>query len=268
MQPLLARQCGHLNGQPTYELVFGHRRLRASRLAGLQAVPVMVRALSDAQAARLQAIENLQREDLDPIEEAQGFADYRKQHKLSVDDIADQIGLSRTSVYNQLKLVSLCAEGKRLVSARLLDKELGTQVARLGAASVQTSALQALYKGAELESITEKTPALSYRQGLQLLAKFGDKAEASTTPEKAPKQAKTGPAEPALDVAVLRVEQSRALQAAQRGYDHCMQAMKTAATEPEKNRYLETSHAIGDAINLMRNCMYMTGSHTQKDTAK
>lgn len=125
LQPVLVRPSStQLHG---WELVFGHRRLRAAQAAGLETVPAMVRKLSYEQAAQMQAVENLQREDLTAIEEAQGYAAYIAAHGVSKDELAQRIGKSRTHVYNRLKL----AELDDTVAQALIDGRIQTEVATL-----------------------------------------------------------------------------------------------------------------------------------------
>jgi ParB/RepB/Spo0J family partition protein len=120
-------------GQPqdTYQIVFGHRRVRAARLAGLDRIPAIVRALSDAHAAQLQAIENLQREDLDPLDEAEGYQAYLRAHGITKQQLADEIGKSRTHVYNRLKLATLGEDGRTALREGRIDAEVATLIARV-----------------------------------------------------------------------------------------------------------------------------------------
>jgi len=118
LQPLLVRPLGP--GKPdTYEIVAGERRWRASRLAGLTEVPVMIRSLSAQETLTAALIENLQREDLNPLEEALGLQALKEEFGLSQDDIAQKLGKSRSAIANSLRLLSLpesmrplLAEGK------------------------------------------------------------------------------------------------------------------------------------------------------------
>jgi ParB/RepB/Spo0J family partition protein len=181
MQALLVRPV-LIDGAVMYEIVFGHRRYRAAGMAGLPEVPVMVRTLTDAQVRRYQAIENLQREDLNPIEEAQGFADYCRTEKISKQKLADFIGVSRTTVYNQLKLLELCAEGQDLVQRGVLGTELAVQVARVGAAEAQAPVLKRIFYGADLATATTETKAMSLRQGITLLESIENPKKPGTIP--------------------------------------------------------------------------------------
>ncbi len=103
LQPLLVRPM--IGGG--YQLVAGERRWRASRIAGLTQVPVVIKELSDTEAAVISLIENLQREDLNPVEEAFGFASLMKDFNLTQEEAAQRVGKSRPAVANALRLLKL-----------------------------------------------------------------------------------------------------------------------------------------------------------------
>ena len=103
LQPLLVRPI--IGGG--YQLVAGERRWRASRIAGLTQVPAIIKELSDADAAVISLIENLQREDLNPVEEAFGFASLIKDFNLTQEEAAQRVGKSRPAVANALRLLKL-----------------------------------------------------------------------------------------------------------------------------------------------------------------
>ena len=117
IQPLVCRKAaGGL-----FELVGGERRLRAAQLAGLAQVPVIVIDAVDRDAAELALVENLQREDLNAIEEAEGYKALADKFSLTQEEIADRVGKARPSVANALRLLDLPDEVKQLVGARLLS---------------------------------------------------------------------------------------------------------------------------------------------------
>lgn len=103
IQPLLVRPL------PTggYQLVAGERRWRASRMAGLGEVPVVIRELSDHEAMELALIENLQRQDLNPMEEALGYRSLMEEYQMTQEEVAKAIGKSRPAIANSLRLLSL-----------------------------------------------------------------------------------------------------------------------------------------------------------------
>lgn len=103
LQPLLVRPLT-LGG---YEIVAGERRYRACRMAGLTEIPVIIRELGEAEVMELALIENLQREDLTPLEEAQGYSVLINEHGFTQDEVAQSVGKSRPAVANSLRLLKL-----------------------------------------------------------------------------------------------------------------------------------------------------------------
>mgnify|MGYP003889530825 CR=1 FL=1 len=102
LQPLVLRQ---VNG--TYELIAGERRWRAARAAGLREVPAILRSATDLEVLELALIENLQREDLNPIEEAQAYERLASEFRLTQEAIAEKVGKSRAAVANAMRLLDL-----------------------------------------------------------------------------------------------------------------------------------------------------------------
>jgi ParB family chromosome partitioning protein len=102
LQPLLVREVG-----TKFELIAGERRLRAAQAALLKKVPIIIIEASDEKALEIALIENLQREDLNPIEEAEGYALLQKKFSLTQDQVARQVGKARASVANALRLLEL-----------------------------------------------------------------------------------------------------------------------------------------------------------------
>jgi ParB family chromosome partitioning protein len=103
MQPLLVRPVGH----DQYELIAGERRWRAAQLAGLGEVPVLVRDVQDSAALAMALIENIQREDLNPIEEAAGLQRLIEEFRMTHEQAADAVGRSRSATTNLLRLLKL-----------------------------------------------------------------------------------------------------------------------------------------------------------------
>ena len=120
LQPLVVRPAAPSADGARYEIVAGERRWRAARLAGLASVPVIVRRLDDRAALAVALIENLQREDLNPLDQARSLARLATEFELTHDDVARAVGRSRASVTNLLRLLSLDAE----VQAMLADGRL------------------------------------------------------------------------------------------------------------------------------------------------
>lgn len=117
LQPLLVRPM--IGGG--YQLVAGERRWRASRIAGLTQVPVIIKELNDTDAAVISLIENLQREDLNPVEEAVGFASLIKDFNLTQEEAAAKVGKSRPAVANALRLLKLPEKVLNLVRENKLS---------------------------------------------------------------------------------------------------------------------------------------------------
>ena len=116
LQPLLLRRVGD-----GYELVAGERRLRAARHAGLESVPAIVRDVSDEDSLALALIENLQREDLNVIEQAEGYQRLSSQFGLTHDEIAKRVGKARASVTNVLRLLELPEQIKQMIIDGILS---------------------------------------------------------------------------------------------------------------------------------------------------
>lgn len=110
IQPVVVRRVG---GQ--YELVAGERRLRAARAAGLESLPAIVRDLSDDEAATITLIENIQREDLNPIDEARALRGLAERLDQTHEQVAEQVGRARATVTNLIRLLELCPEVQQLV---------------------------------------------------------------------------------------------------------------------------------------------------------
>ena len=117
LQPLLVRPLA----DGSYQLIAGERRWRASRMAGLSEVPVVIREMSDREAMELALIENLQREDLNPIEEARGFQLLMETYALTQEQAAARVGKSRPAVANAMRLLALPEEILALVETGTLS---------------------------------------------------------------------------------------------------------------------------------------------------
>lgn len=122
LQPLLVRE----RADGGYELIAGERRLRAAVIAGIATVPALVRAATDQQKLEIALIENIQREDLNPLEEAFAFARLVEEFGMSQQDVADKVGKSRPAVANTIRLLELPDPIKKA----LMDGQLGMGKAR------------------------------------------------------------------------------------------------------------------------------------------
>ena len=117
LQPLLVRSMD--NGQ--YKIIAGERRYRAAKLAGLTDVPVIIRSVSQQHAAEMALIENLQREDLNPIDEAGGYETLIREHGLTQEEAAKRLGKSRVAIANTLRLLSLPSAAKSMVKNKTIS---------------------------------------------------------------------------------------------------------------------------------------------------
>jgi ParB family transcriptional regulator, chromosome partitioning protein len=138
MQPILVRAIGADAQGARYEIIAGERRFRAARLAGLDSVPVLVKDVSDEVAAAMALIENIQREDLNPLEEAQGIQRLLDDFGFTHEQAAQAVGRSRSAVSNLLRLLNLAPPVQTMLLAgdldmgharALLSVEAGAQVA-------------------------------------------------------------------------------------------------------------------------------------------
>jgi len=121
MQPILVRATDPTPGAERYEIVAGERRWRAAQLAGLSEVPVLVRSIPDEQALAMALIENIQRENLNPLEEAQGLQRLIDEFGLTHQQAADAVGRSRPAASNLLRLLQLKPPVQALLMAGKLD---------------------------------------------------------------------------------------------------------------------------------------------------
>jgi ParB family chromosome partitioning protein len=126
MQPIVVRPIGDRK----YEIIAGERRWRAAQLAGLDQVPAVIRDVSDEAAIAMALIENIQREDLNPIEEAIALQRLQQEFQLTQQEVADAVGKSRSTVTNLLRLMSLQSDVRLLLERG--DLEMGHARALLG----------------------------------------------------------------------------------------------------------------------------------------
>ena len=110
LQPLLVQK-----KKDYYEIIAGERRWRAAKLAGLKEVPVLIKSYTDQEIVEISLIENIQREDLNPIEEAQAYKRLLTEFHLKQDEVAERVSKSRTAVTNSMRLLKLCDEVQKMV---------------------------------------------------------------------------------------------------------------------------------------------------------
>ena len=116
LQPILVQ-----DRKTYYEIIAGERRWRASKLAGLKEVPVIVRNYTEQEIVEISLIENIQREDLNPIEEAQAYKRLLTEFNLKQDEVAERVSKSRTAVTNSMRLLKLCDEVQQMVISDMIS---------------------------------------------------------------------------------------------------------------------------------------------------
>lgn len=142
IQPLTVRKLS----SGYYQIIAGERRWRAARLAGLQEIPVIVIEADDRKAAELAMIENLQREDLNPMEEAAGFQSLIESYHMTQEEAAQRVGKSRSAVTNALRLLGLTPSVRKLVEEGKLSAGHARALVPLSP-SLQESAANAIVSG-------------------------------------------------------------------------------------------------------------------------
>lgn len=125
----------------THEIVSGERRWRSSKIAGKATIPALVRRLTDAQVLEIQIVENLQRDDLSELEEAEGYHRLIEQTGIAKEDVGAKIGKSRSYVYQRLKLLDLCPAGREALRRGEIDASKAQRIARIPDDKLQIKAL-------------------------------------------------------------------------------------------------------------------------------
>jgi ParB family transcriptional regulator, chromosome partitioning protein len=176
MQPILVRPITPA-GVVAYEIIAGERRFRAARLAGLREVPVLVKAVPDESAAAMALIENIQREDLNPLEEAQGLKRLTDEFGLTHEQAAQAVGRSRSAASNLLRLLNLSAPVQNMLMAGDLDMGHARALLPLDGATQITTASEI---AAKKLSVREAEKLVAKAQGsarqTPLLRVKGDKS--------------------------------------------------------------------------------------------
>ena len=176
MQPILVRQLHEGPNAGKYEIIAGERRSRAAKLAGLDTVPVLVRNVPNESAAAMALIENIQREDLNPLEEAQGLQRLIKEFGLTHELAAQAVGRSRSAASNLLRLLNLADPVQSMLMAGDIDMGHARALLALDRATQITAANQISAK------------KMSVREAESLVKKLG--AEFNLVPQK-PKSEKS-----------------------------------------------------------------------------
>lgn len=174
MQPILVRRLDSGDNAGQYEIIAGERRFRAAKIAGLERVPVLVRDVPNESAAAMALIENIQREDLNPLEEAQGLQRLIREFGLTHEQAAQAVGRSRSAASNLLRLLNLAEPVQALLMAG--DIEMG-----------HARALLALDRAAQITAAHQVSAKnMSVREAESLVKKLG--AEFQLVPQKPKKE--------------------------------------------------------------------------------
>jgi len=174
MQPILVRKLVDGPNAGKYEIIAGERRFRAAKLAGLDSVPVLVRDVPNEAAAAMALIENIQREDLNPLEEAQGLQRLVKEFGLTHEQAAQAVGRSRSAASNLLRLLQLADPVQTMLMAGDLDMGHARALLALDKATQITAGNQIAAK------------KMSVREAESLVKKLG--AEFALAPQKLKKE--------------------------------------------------------------------------------
>lgn len=156
------------NFDPQYELVAGERRWRAAKVAKLQTIPAIVRELSDLEVLEVQLIENVQREDVHPLEEADGYEELMSKHGFDVDQIAAKTGKSRATIYARLKLCSLAPYPREAFLENRLNASIALLIARIADVELQERATKDVLGETDFEDVAEDDSPLGNALGNDL----------------------------------------------------------------------------------------------------
>lgn len=164
LQPLLVAR----TGDGGFSLIAGERRFRAARLAGLRRVPVIVRDTDPEDSLEVALIENIQREDLGPIETAEAFRKLMKEHGFTQEALADKVGKERATVANYLRLLKLPAEVKELINAGALGMGHARALLAAQGAEAQTALARKIVSEGlsvrQAEALTREKPQAGRRK--------------------------------------------------------------------------------------------------------
>ncbi len=180
LQPITVRPTANLR----YQIVAGERRWRASRIAGLERVPVIIRNMTDLECAQIALIENLQREDLNPVEEALGYRSLMDSHGLTQEEVASAVGKSRPTVANSLRLLGLPEDVLLLVNNGEISAGHGRAMLAIKDDELLYIAVEAAKKGAsvrEIERMAARKPTKKEKRAPK--ASFYKEVELALTSE-------------------------------------------------------------------------------------
>ena len=144
IEPIIVRPKSGGNDAESFEIVAGERRWRASRQAGLESIPAIVRALDDGQVLEIQLVENLHREGLHELEEAEGYEILMQQHHYGMEELSAKLGRSRAYLYARLKLLALDKKSREAFYGGKLTASTALLLARIPVPALQQEALKAI----------------------------------------------------------------------------------------------------------------------------
>ncbi len=171
MQPILVRPVGQKNGAAAYEIIAGERRFRAAQMAGLTDMPTLIKEVDDQTAAAMALIENIQREDLNPLEEAQGIHRLITDFGATHEQAAIAVGRSRSAVSNLLRLLNLAKPVQTMLMAGDIDMGHARALLAVDSATQITLANQVVAKRMSVreaeklvtKTVSEKSPTNNKR---------------------------------------------------------------------------------------------------------
>jgi len=170
----------------TYKIVAGERRWRAARIAGLKTIPVIIKDLTDKQLMEIALIENLQREDLNPIEEAEAYENLIKEYKMTQEEISKVVGKSRSAIANSIRLLGLVGEVRDLLISGEISSGHARALLAIENEELQIKAAKEIIKRGlnvrETESLvkrylkekSEKTAKVKSEELIEIEEKFKD----------------------------------------------------------------------------------------------
>ena len=196
IQPVVVREIDRDKGGKVYEIIAGERRWRASQQAGLSEVPVVIREVDDRTVVAMALIENIQREDLNPLEEAQALQRLIDEFDLTHAQAAEAVGRSRAAVSNLLRLLELPPDIRTLVETRALEMGHARALLTLAPAAAIALARQAVEHGWSVREVEHRVQQLS---------------AGAVPPSVKPGQTKPIKARPQADIAALERDLSESL---------------------------------------------------------
>ena len=173
VQPIVVRA----TSEGRYEIIAGERRWRAAQLAGLAEVPTLIREVTDQAALAMALIENIQREDLNPLEEAQAFKRLVDEFDLTHQQVAEAVGRSRVAVTNLMRLLDLTSEVRRLVLDRKLEMGHARAILSLPPELQHEAARQVLLRGLSVRETEAMVKAMNENLGADAVGRARKKKQ-------------------------------------------------------------------------------------------